>query len=217
VPRILLFYPQAEDHSLPAACSVRMPVELYQWPAEELARIRSILKKLTEQRVDNPEDAEDLVQDTLLTMTVRCPSVDIEKGLLVWGLGVLRRKVGNYYRRTQRHGAVVVESLEGSAAEHAKALPSAEASVRHTELAALVDGILSQFSPQEKAVMDLLLAGLPTGEIAEQLHPERYQNVVNRVHRGRRKLSKELARYGYTRPAEGRRVRAQRRTRPAIP
>jgi hypothetical protein len=29
------------------------------------------------------------------------------------------------------------------------------------------------------------------------LHPERYQNVINRLHRGRKALAKELAKYGY--------------------
>ena len=45
--------------------------------------------------------------------------------------------------------------------------------------------------------MELLLAGLEPGEIVKRLHPERYQNVINRLHRGRKKLAKELAKYGY--------------------
>jgi hypothetical protein len=62
--------------------------------------------------------------------------------------------------------------------------------------------------------MDLLLAGLETGEIARLLRPERYQTVVNRAHRGRRKLLKELAKYGYRarHGVRGARRRGRRRT-----
>ena len=45
--------------------------------------------------------------------------------------------------------------------------------------------------------MELLIGGLNPGEIVNQLHPERYQNVINRLHRGRKKLAQELAKYGY--------------------
>jgi len=183
--------------------------ELDEWPADELERIRSIFSKLTRQRVDNPEDAEDLVQETFLTMAARCPQVDIEKGLLIWGLGVLRRKVGNYYRRTQRHGAVIVDSLSDQAVE-APVSATAEAAVSHAELLRLVDDIVARFPPHEKEVIDLMLEGLPTSEIVEQLRPERYQTVVNRAHRGRRKLHKELAKHGYGPPFPMRRARGRR-------
>jgi len=41
------------------------------------------------------------------------------------------------------------------------------------------------------------LAGCSVGEIALMHHPQAYQNIVNRVNRGRRKLSKKLKRFGY--------------------
>jgi hypothetical protein len=42
-----------------------------------------------------------------------------------------------------------------------------------------------------------LIAGHDSGEIVKQLHPERYQNVINRIYRGRKKIAKELAKFGY--------------------
>ena len=42
----------------------------------------------------------------------------------------------------------------------------------------------------------MLISGLDPGEIVDRLDPERYQNVINRLHRGRRRLAAELARYG---------------------
>src|SRR5262249_33786786 len=155
-----LLYPSAEDGSVPTFSTVCMPPspELDEWPAEELERIRSIFSKLTRQRVDNPEDAEDLVQETFLTMATRCPQVDIEKGLLIWGLGVLRRKVGNYYRRIQRQGDVIVDSLSDDGVE-AQVSATAEAALSHAELLRIVDDIVASFPPHEKEVMDLMLEG----------------------------------------------------------
>ena len=42
-----------------------------------------------------------------------------------------------------------------------------------------------------------MIAGLNAREITEELHPVRYQNVINRLHRGRKKLAEALAKYGY--------------------
>lgn len=170
---------------------------LSEWPAEELARIRMVFRKLTALRIDNPEDAEDLVQETLLTMTEKCPEIELEKGLLVWGMGILRKKVGNYYRREQRHSALRREFPSDVMLYLTRSPPAAESTMHFRELRALVDAILEKFPTRERAVMELLVSGLPINEIAGALHPERYQNIVNRVHRGRKRLHKELAKYGY--------------------
>ena len=170
---------------------------LNDWPDDELARIRLVLQKLTCLRVLNPADAEDLVQETLLTMVVRCPGVTIEKGLLIWGLGILRNKVGNYYRNTRRNPAsrwnASLQEIEGEYVN----LDSPESSLHYAELCSLVEDILKDFSPRERRPVEMLLAGSATSEIAECLRPERYQNVVNRLHRGRRKLALRLATFGY--------------------
>ena len=70
---------------------------------DEIEAIRIVLKKLTSIRIMNSNDVEDLVQETLLTMISKHPGAELEKGPLVWSLGILRRKVGNYYRKSQRH------------------------------------------------------------------------------------------------------------------
>jgi len=170
------------------------------WTDEELARIRLVLRRLTALRVENPEDAEDLVQETMLTMVRKAPEIDLEKGLLIWAMGILRKKVGNYYRRTRRsvplddQSIIVCESRQ-----YARAVPSPEASLLHAELCARIDAILEDLPAPEREAIDLYLAGTQTGEIASLLHPERYQNILNRLHRGRKKLAKELSRHGYAR------------------
>jgi RNA polymerase sigma factor (sigma-70 family) len=175
------------------------------WTEDELSRIRMALRRSTLRRVENPEDAEDLVQDTLLTMIRKAPNTDVEKGMMIWAMGILRRKVGNYYRRTQRFmkkNVLVHHALGG-----AILIPSPESSLHHSELIHMVDGILVNLSPQERTAIDLYLGGRQTSEIVALLHPERYQNTVNRLHRGRKKLVRELARLGYMRRAIGKRRR----------
>jgi RNA polymerase sigma factor (sigma-70 family) len=177
----------------------------YAWTDEELAEVRLALRKLTAMRVDNPDDAEDLVQETLLTMLRKAPEIDLEKGLLIWAMGILRRKVGNYYRRTQRSVPLDDQRIAGAdAGQKTHAVPSPEASVLHEELCATVDSILEDLPTPERQAMDLYLAGSQTCEIVSLLRPERYQNIVNRLHRGRKKLAKALKRQGYAKSLPGR-------------
>jgi RNA polymerase sigma factor (sigma-70 family) len=175
----------------------RRPAVLADWPDDELLRIRTILHRLTVLRVENPEDAEDLVQETLLTMAAKCPTLDLQKSLLIWGMGILRRKVGNYYRRARR--CVSLENWEDF--DPRVRLPSArdspESRLIEAELSALLEQTMLTLTGKERHAIQLHLDGLPTAEIVARLLPERYQNVVNRLHRGRRKIALQLARHGY--------------------
>lgn len=171
--------------------------EALPWGEEELARIRRVLRKLTALRVDNPEDAEDLVQETLLTMVRKAPGLEIEKGPLIWAMGILRRKVGNYYRRAQRCLPLEDHRQYPLSAVGIPVMGSPEMTLHHAELRSAVDALLLKLTPQERETIDLYLSGLQTGEIVARLRPERYQNIANRLHRGRKKLARELVRLGY--------------------
>ncbi len=179
-----------------------------QWSNEEIEHIRVVLRKLTSLRVENEADAEDLVQETLLTMALKCPVGGPDKGLLIWSMGILRKKIGNYYRRARRCVPMEVAHLT----DKTRAFPSPELKYLQSELAELVDKILAGFPEREREAMELCLAGLPTYEIAALLLPERYQNVVNRIFRGRRKIARRLAEHGYFIP-----IRPRRKKRPAHP
>lgn len=165
------------------------------WTDDEIAAIRVVLQRLTAIRITNSNDAEDLVQDTLLTMITKHPGSELEKGLLVWSLGILRKKVGNYYRKAQRYS--YLSEQETCAWQWIQQASSPEATVYHDELQGIVSKALAQLPSSQRQAMELLIAGLDPGEIVRQLHPERYQNVINRLYRARRKLAKELAKYGY--------------------
>lgn len=169
-----------------------------EWTNEEIAAIRAVLQRLTAIRVLNPTDAEDLVQDTLLTMLKKYPGAELEKGLLVWSMGILRKKVGNYYRKIQRFASFSEqESCTQQSIREFMATASPEAKLFHQELQQIVAETLAQFPSPQRQAIEFLIAGLDSGEIVKQLHPERYQNVINHIYRGRQKLAKELAKYGY--------------------
>jgi RNA polymerase sigma factor (sigma-70 family) len=169
-----------------------------EWTDEEIAAIRIVLQRLTASRVMNVNDAEDLVQDTLLTMIAKHPEIELEKGPLVWSMGILRKKVGNYYRKVQRFASWSTEqSCARQCAQQSTLTYSPEVKVFHEELQGIVDETLEQLPWSQRQAMELLIAGHDPGEIVKQLRPERYQNVINRLHRGRLKLAKELAKHGY--------------------
>jgi len=172
---------------------------LNEWPDEDLRQIRLVLRKLTALRVDNADDAEDLVQDTLVTMAEKCAQIELEKGLLIWGMGILRKKIGNYYRKSRRYVPLdQLPSAEDPRREGRPARPGQESLLHHAELRALVHRVLENMAPRERIALELYLEGTPTHEIADLLFPERYQNIVNWLHRGRKKLARELAKHGYT-------------------
>jgi RNA polymerase sigma factor (sigma-70 family) len=168
------------------------------WTDDEIAAIRAVLQKLTAMRILNDTDAEDLVQDTLLTMIAKSPGPALHKGPLIWSMGILRNKVGNYYRKAQRYASLGQwESQARHQNERSMLTGSPEVTVLHEELQQIVDDTMAQLPVSQRRPMELSMAGLNTGEIVRQLHPERYQNVINRLHRGRKKMAKELAKYGY--------------------
>jgi RNA polymerase sigma factor (sigma-70 family) len=172
--------------------------KLGDWSDQEIASIRNVLHRLTALRVTNAEDAEDLVQDTLLTMAMKCPEIELEKGLLIWSMGILRKKVGNYYRKAQRNAAI--NDNRSSALEYAPSNPSAtspEIKLRQEELCVLIYRVLATLPESHRQALELLLAGMQANEIVELLSPDHYQNAINWLYRGRRKLARELARYGY--------------------
>ncbi len=165
-----------------------------QWKEKEIEAIRAALMRLTSLRVMNPTDVDDLVQETILTMLSKHPGGQLEKGPMAWSMGILRRKLGNYYRRVQRNAP-----LNESEASMRRWVPatSPEGCLSHAELERIVFGELLRIPPPQRQVLEMLIAGLSAREITEQLRPVRYQNVINRLYRGKKKLAEALVRYGY--------------------
>ena len=168
------------------------------WDEDEIAEVRAVLQKITRHRISNANDAEDIVQETLLTMISRNPGEELTKGLLVWCQGILRNKVGNYYRKASRHEYLKEKHYR---MQQQDLLPppaaSPEITVSNKEMQSIIAEKLAGLPPDMRRVMELLVSGLNAGEIAQLLSPEPYQNVINRLYRGRKKLARELIRCGF--------------------
>ena len=168
------------------------------WTEDELSHIRRELSKLTAVRIRNAADVEDIVQDTLLTLIRSCPGEELEKGPLVWSMGVLRNKIGNYYRkaRYQAGSEEKEEKLEQCPAETAD-MVSPEETLINEELISVISGTVERLPQAQKTAMKMLIAGLRPHEIAKKMPQERYQTVINYLHRARKKLARELTQYGF--------------------
>jgi RNA polymerase sigma factor (sigma-70 family) len=166
---------------------------------DEIIAIQKALQKITRRRIPDASDAEDLVQDTLLTMITRNPGNKLKKGLLVWCQGILRNKVGNYYRKTQRHSSLREQNPDIEQGNQASSIiASPEITVSANELQSIIKEKVSEFPSSIRRVMELLVSGLEAGEIASQLSSESYQNVINRLYRGRKRLARELIKCGFS-------------------
>jgi RNA polymerase sigma factor (sigma-70 family) len=175
---------------------------------DEIKAIQTALQRITRRRIPDASDAEDLVQDTLLTMITRNPGNKLKKGLLVWCQGILRNKVGNYYRKTRRHSSLREQNPHMEQGNRASSvIASPEITVSTNELQTIIEEKLSEFPSSIRRVMELLVSGLEAGEIASQLSSESYQNVINRLYRGRKRLARELIKCGFSPNAQGGRNR----------
>ena len=168
------------------------------WTDEELSRIRRELRKLTALRVPNAADAEDIIQDTLLTLIHSCPRECLEKDPIAWSAGVLRNKIGNYYRKGRyRAKRETVETEIRHDRPQSGTTVSPERDLLQEELRNIIAGAVESLPRAQKTAIKMLIAGLKPGEIAAKMSPERYQTVINHLHRGRKKLAQELTRHGF--------------------
>ncbi len=173
--------------------------DLLKLTRNEITAIRDSLKKIALGRIMNAHDAEDLVQDTLLAMITNRPEGELKKGLLAWSRGVLRNKVGNYYRKSQRHAALGKRNrIAGNRKPNPPYEAAQEISMSHKELHQIIEKTLDEFTPETRQVMELLISGFKACEIVERLNSEPYQNVINRLYRGRKKLARELVKCGFS-------------------
>jgi len=178
--------------------SISMP-ERHGWTNEELSRIRRELRKLTAIRIPNAADAEDIIQDTLLTLIHSCQKECLEKDPLAWSAGVLRNKIGNYYRKGRYRAKLETGEAEPrhDRPQSGAAAVSPEIDLLREELRNVIAGAVERLPSAQKTAIKMLIAGLKPGEIAAKMSPERYQTVINHLHRGRKKLALELTRHGF--------------------
>lgn len=141
--------------------------------------------------LQNPQDAEEVMQDTFLTVWTQCGSYVPSGKPLAWIFTIVRNRCYAFLRRRSRDMAVSLDDLDTGdpswqpAAEDPALAGSA---MRQSLLTAL-----SHLTDQERRLIYLhVVAALKHREIAEALHLP-LATVLSRYHRAIRKLRQELS------------------------
>ncbi|MEJ2111797.1 MAG: sigma-70 family RNA polymerase sigma factor [Acidobacteriota bacterium] len=165
---------------------------------DDIRAIRESLIKTTRNRIRDHNDVEDIVQETLLTMITSMPDGELKKGMLAWSRGILRNKVGNFYRKAERHASATDQYCSPADQDRVAASNATqEIALSNKELQFIIKEKIADFPPDVRRVLELMVAGLNPGEIVDRMHPEPYQTVISRLYRGRKKLARELIKCGF--------------------
>jgi RNA polymerase sigma-70 factor (ECF subfamily) len=115
----------------------------------------------------SPQDAEDLTQETLLLLATKYAHVGDASELVALGIGILRRKRADLWRKAARRGEAHAEEPDPGALADSRPLPDARAAGRErlrllVEAAARLDG-------RCREVLRRKLLGMSFVEIAREL------------------------------------------------
>jgi RNA polymerase sigma factor (sigma-70 family) len=158
-----------------------------------LTDIAPLLRAVVQRKWRNPQDAEDIIQDILLSVhAVRC-TYDPQRPFLPWVLTIARRRIADAARRSSSRSAyettvdVMPEIFSGVEAKHEQEVRDYWAAAWHA-LGDLTVG-------QRKAVELLKLQGLSLKE-ASAITGKSVAALKVNVHRGLRALQRNMTEKG---------------------
>ena len=85
-----------------------------------LASGRTATERWVRAHVSNPQDAEDILQETYLAAYQGFGRLRNREAFLPWLLGIARRKYADWYRAKSRRAEVLMDALPDRAAEDGK-------------------------------------------------------------------------------------------------
>jgi RNA polymerase sigma-70 factor (ECF subfamily) len=145
--------------------------------------------------LNNAHDAEEVIQDVFMQIWNRAPSFDPSIGIAFsWSMSIVRNRCIDRLRSRQRRSKVMVETLDGEAAE-----PQTEACVTEIPLATdemeVVRSALGTLPEDQKCAIEMaFFGGLSHHEIADALN-QPLGTVKARIRRGMLKLRDGLEAY----------------------
>ncbi len=144
--------------------------------------LRKRLSGWVHKRVNNPADAEDLLQDILLKVISNSAPVDSDK-LLNWVFAIARNRIIDYYRvRGRDHHQVLLEETHVTSAEEPDA-PGVKAALR-----GVLSELMGELSTQDRQVLIAVdLEGMSQKAYALSLGID-YSTAKSRVQRARKRL-----------------------------
>ena len=149
-------------------------------------QLQEQLSKFVHNRLSNPADAEDLLQDILLKVVSNSGPIEADK-LLYWVFAVARNQVIDYYRargRDPRHVSVEEVHLTADEEKNSSRLKKA--------LSGVLGELIGELSEQDQhALRAVDLGGMSQKDYATNLGIE-YTSAKSRVQRARKRLRRVL-------------------------
>ena len=147
------------------------------------AKLSEELGRFVRNRISDPADAEDVLQDVFVKVLSNAGPEDADK-LLPWIYAIARNRVIDFYRKRHREReGLQARRVEPQAPDH---------QVAGIDLSGALEGLMSLLSPQDQhALRAVDLGGLSQKDYAEQLGLD-YTTAKSRVQRARKRLRREF-------------------------
>jgi len=140
------------------------------------------------------ELAEDVVQETLLTLWQRRDCVETPQHLLPFVFRILRYKIGNVYQRAPEPQSLAAQPDQGASVP-ASPLRAADLALEGEELDAVVRQAIDDCAREHPAwgrVLQLLREGRSPAEVGHELGDVTVSGLHVRIHRARTRLKQIL-------------------------
>ena len=144
-------------------------------------------------RVADPFDAEDLVQESLLVLLAKSPTLENDEHLHFYLRKVGQHQVANYQRKKKRtHRKTTDQALEATPADQNQ--PDDE--YQYQELLRTLKEIAATLSPREQRLLDLRMNGSSPEEICQSMGIDA-KTISVLEFRLRQRLRQSLIKKGY--------------------
>ncbi len=161
--------------------------------ADPMPELRRTLRAFLGSRVRDKALADDLVQETLLRVTSRLPTLRNRDRLESWVFQIARNTIADHFR-TARDTEAFDEAAHGPLLAAAGETPSAEEEVLSEELRRYVRSVVDRLPPHYRdALRCIELEGLSQVELARRLGLS-VSAAKSRIQRGRALLRQEMER-----------------------
>lgn len=163
--------------------------------AEFYDQTASSLFSFAVRMLNDPHDAEEVIQDVFVQIWNKAPSFDPSAGIAFnWAMSIVRNRCIDRLRARQRRSRIMSETETGREAEPAIEAPIADTFLAKDELEAVRSSLEALPKDQKQAIEMAFFNGLSHYEIAAALN-EPLGTVKARIRRGMLKLRDGLEAY----------------------
>ncbi len=147
--------------------------------------------RIASKYVNNSADVQDVVQDTLKTIIEKQHLVENQNGFMAWCHGILRNKIGNYYKKRARHEDRAVDADTAFSTLQLTCPDPSEVYTAEEQYQRLVCA-MRRLDDDYRKVIWLLYLGYDKDEMLKQLSLSDSRQLKNKIFRSRKKLRQLL-------------------------